>query len=60
MQVVKQLWVHIKANELQDPADRRQIRCDDKMQAVFQMQRVGMFQMMKLLSSHLYPVDEEQ
>ncbi|EFW99809.1 swib mdm2 domain containing protein [Grosmannia clavigera kw1407] len=59
-QVVKKLWVYIKAHDLQDPLDKRQIRCDDKMQAVFQQQRVGMFQMNKLLGSHLYPVEEEE
>lgn len=58
-QVVKKLWEHIKGHELQDPTDKRQIRCDDKMQAVFKQQRIDMFQMNKLLSNHLYPVDEE-
>lgn len=58
-QVVKKLWEHIKSNELQDPSDRRQICCDEKMQAVFKQQKVDMFQMNKLLGNHLYPVDEE-
>ncbi|KAK0750031.1 SWIB/MDM2 domain-containing protein [Schizothecium vesticola] len=57
-QVVKKLWEHIKANELQDPSDKRQIVCDDKMQAVFERSRVDMFQMNKLLGSHLYPIEE--
>ncbi|KAL2757247.1 hypothetical protein ACRALDRAFT_1074385 [Sodiomyces alcalophilus JCM 7366] len=59
-QVVKKLWEHIKANELQDPSDKRQIRCDDMMHAVFKQSRVDMFQMNKLIGSHLYPVEEEQ
>ncbi|CAK7206245.1 hypothetical protein SEUCBS139899_009032 [Sporothrix eucalyptigena] len=58
-QVVKKLWEHIKGNDLQDPTDKRQIRCDEKMQAVFKQQKIDMFQMNKLLSNHLYPVDEE-
>lgn len=58
-QVVKKLWEHIKANELQDPKDKRQIRCDDKMHAVFKQSKVDMFQMNKLVGNHLYPVDEE-
>ncbi|ERS99633.1 upstream activation factor subunit UAF30 [Sporothrix schenckii 1099-18] len=58
-QVVKKLWEHIKGHELQDPQDKRQIRCDEKMQAVFKQQKIDMFQMNKLLSNHLYPVDEE-
>lgn len=58
-QVVKKLWEHIKSNELQDPSDKRQICCDDMMQAVFKQARVDMFQMNKLVGSHLYPVEEE-
>ena len=29
-QVVKAIWEHIKANDLQDPRDKRDIICDDK------------------------------
>ncbi|KAI1761924.1 hypothetical protein GGR53DRAFT_522048 [Hypoxylon sp. FL1150] len=49
-QVVKKLWEHIKGNDLQDPSDKRQIRCDDMMQAVFKQTRVDMFQMNKLVT----------
>ncbi|KAI0880292.1 uncharacterized protein GGS22DRAFT_182389 [Annulohypoxylon maeteangense] len=55
-QVVKKLWEHIKGNQLQDPNDKRQIRCDEMMQAVFKQARVDMFQMNKLVGNHLYPV----
>lgn len=58
-QVVKKLWEHIKANDLQDPKDKRQIRCDEKMQAVFKQARVDMFRMNKEIGNHLYPVGEE-
>ncbi|KAJ4244383.1 hypothetical protein ACHAPJ_011238 [Fusarium lateritium] len=58
-QVVKKLWEHIKANELQDPKDKRQIICDEKMQAVFKQAKVDMFRMNKDIGSHLYPVGEE-
>lgn len=57
-QVVKKLWEHIKANDLQDPKDKRQIICDDKMQAVFKQSKVDMFKMNKDIGSHLYPVEE--
>lgn len=57
-QVVKKLWAHIKANELQDPKDKRQIRCDDMMLAIFKQSKVDMFQMNKLLGNHLYPIEE--
>jgi len=39
-QVVKKIWEYIKANDLQDPADKRQIRCDEKLQSVFKTVRV--------------------
>ncbi|KAK0625423.1 hypothetical protein B0T17DRAFT_617516 [Bombardia bombarda] len=58
-QVVKKLWEYIKGNDLQDPSDRRQILCDEKMQAIFKQTRVDMFQMNKLLGHQLYPVEEE-
>ncbi|KAF3005397.1 hypothetical protein G7054_g5630 [Neopestalotiopsis clavispora] len=59
-QVVKKLWEHIKGNELQDPKDKRQILCDEKLQAVFKQSKVDMFQMNRLVGAHLYPVDEVQ
>ncbi|ABN67421.2 predicted protein, partial [Scheffersomyces stipitis CBS 6054] len=34
-QVVKQLWIYIKDNELQNPDDKRQIMCDEKLQKLF-------------------------
>ena len=57
-QGVKKLWAHIKLHSLQEPSDKRQIRCDDKMLAVFKTPRVDMFSMNKTLGNHLYPVDE--
>ncbi|KAI8628071.1 DEK C terminal domain-containing protein [Xylariaceae sp. FL1651] len=57
-QVVKKLWAHIKDKQLQDPSDKRQILCDDRMQAVFKLAKVDMFQMNKLVGNHLYPVEE--
>ncbi|KAH6645754.1 SWIB/MDM2 domain protein [Truncatella angustata] len=59
-QVVKKLWEHIKENNLQDPKDKRQILCDEKMQAVFKQAKVDMFQMNRIVGDHLYPVEEPQ
>ncbi|TVY44271.1 Upstream activation factor subunit [Lachnellula occidentalis] len=58
-QVVKKLWEYIKGNDLQDPADKRQILCDDKLQLVFKQDKVHMFTMNKLLGKQLYDVEEE-
>ncbi|KAG4029882.1 hypothetical protein MFRU_014g01770 [Monilinia fructicola] len=58
-QVVKKIWEHIKGHNLQDPSDKRQIICDDKMQLVFKQDKVHMFTMNKLLGKQLYPIEEE-
>ena len=52
-QTVKKLWEYIKANDLQDDEDRRTIVNDPPMRAVFGCDRMGMFEMQKLLSPHL-------
>ncbi|AEO60084.1 hypothetical protein MYCTH_2308924 [Thermothelomyces thermophilus ATCC 42464] len=57
-QVVKKLWDYIKENGLQDPNDKRQIRCDEKLHAVFKQDKINMFSMNKLLGNQLYPVEE--
>ncbi|CAI7649882.1 unnamed protein product [Penicillium pancosmium] len=57
-QTVKKVWQYIRENELQDPADRRQIRCDEPMRAVFKQDRVHMFTMTKILNQNLYNPDE--
>ena len=52
-QVVKRLWEYIKEHNLQDPMDKRSIICDDKLRAVFNRDRVDMFKMNKILSTHV-------
>jgi chromatin remodeling complex protein RSC6 len=53
-EVTKNLWKYIKENNLQDPNDKRTIVADEKLKAVFGGQeRVGMFEMTKLISKHL-------
>jgi upstream activation factor subunit UAF30 len=57
-QTVKKIWAYVKERDLQDPSDKRQIRCDDAMRAVFRQDKVHMFTMNKLLAQHLYAADE--
>jgi upstream activation factor subunit UAF30 len=59
-QCVKKIWQYVKERDLQDPADKRQIRCDDRMRAVFKSDRVHMFTMNKVLATQLYPYEEEE
>ena len=52
-EVVSKVWDYIKANDLQDPANRREILADDKLGKVFGKDRVSMFEMNKHLARHL-------
>ena len=57
-QTVKRIWAYVRANDLQDPRDKRMIRCDDALRAVFKQDKVHMFTMNKILSQNLYVPDE--
>ena len=52
-QVVSKLWVYIKANNLQNPNDKREILCDDKLQRIMKKRKVTMFQMNTHIGEHL-------
>ena len=52
-QVVKKVWDYIKQNNLQNPANKREIKADDKLRAVFGKDKVSMFEMNKHLAAHL-------
>ena len=54
-QIVKGLWAYIKENNLQNPADRREILCDKAMKAVFNMDMFTSFGMNKYIGAHLLP-----
>ncbi|KAH9844436.1 SWI complex, BAF60b domains, partial [Teratosphaeria destructans] len=57
-ETVKRIWAYVKERDLQDPSDKRQIRCDDKMRQVFKSDKVHMFTMNKVLAQQLYPIDQ--
>lgn len=53
-QVVKKLWEYIKKNDLQNPANKRNILADEKLKALFGGKgEVTMFEMTKLVSPHM-------
>lgn len=58
-EVVKQLWVHIREKDLQDPNNRRNIICDETLRALFGVDSINMFQMNKALSKHIWPLDSD-
>lgn len=52
-EVTSKLWAYIKKNNLQDPAAKRFINADAKLKEVFGKPRVDMFEMTRLVQSHL-------
>jgi len=52
-EVVSKMWDYIKKNNLQNPANKREILADDKLEKVFGTKKVTMFEMNKHLSRHL-------
>ncbi|CAH2354106.1 protein Tri1p [[Candida] railenensis] len=57
-QVVKILWEYIKGRDLQNPSDKRIIICDEKLQRLFKKKTVGAFEMNKILSKHIFPLED--
>ena len=52
--VVSKIWAYIKRNNLQNPANKREILADDKLRPVFDgKSKVSMFEMNKHLAKHL-------
>ncbi|MBJ6128537.1 SWIB/MDM2 domain-containing protein [Microvirga splendida] len=53
-EVVSKVWEYIKANNLQNPANKREIMADEKLRAVFDgKDKVSMFEMNKHFARHL-------
>jgi DNA topoisomerase-3 len=52
-EAVKKLWEYIRAHNLQDPQDKRQIVADAKLRAVLGQDRIGMFGLAGALGAHL-------
>jgi chromatin remodeling complex protein RSC6 len=52
-EVTKRVWDYIKARNLQNPANKRNILCDDALKAVMGKDEVTMFEMTGLVGRHL-------
>jgi upstream activation factor subunit UAF30 len=53
-ELTKRVWAYIREHKLQDAQDRRRIRADDKLRAVFNGQdSVTMFELTKFVSRHV-------
>lgn len=59
--VTKYLWEYIREHDLQNPNDKREILCDDKMKKVMGGQKkVTMFSMNKFITPHLIEKAEKE
>ena len=54
-EVTKRLWDYIKARNLQNPANKRNILCDESLRAIMGKDEVTMFEMTGLVGRHLSP-----
>jgi chromatin remodeling complex protein RSC6 len=52
-EVTKKVWEYVKKNDLQDKAKRTMINADAKLKEIFKKGQVSMFEMTKLINSHL-------
>ncbi|QXW20217.1 SWIB/MDM2 domain-containing protein (plasmid) [Comamonas aquatica] len=52
-EIVKKLWDYIKANNLQNPSNKREILADAKLKPIFGKDKVTMFEMAGLIGKNL-------
>ncbi|MDB5695252.1 MAG: hypothetical protein JWN21_795 [Sphingomonas bacterium] len=52
-QVISKVWDYIKSNNLQNPANKREILADEKLKKVFGKDSCTMFEMNKHIAAHL-------
>lgn len=50
---VSKLWVHVRTHNLHDPTNKRTIVADGKLRPIFGKDRVTMFELAKVIGSHL-------
>jgi upstream activation factor subunit UAF30 len=52
-EMMKRIWDYIKKNNLQDKTNRRMINADDKLKPLFGKNQVSMFDLAKIVNSHI-------
>ena len=52
-EIISKLWVYIKAQKLQDSANKRMINADAKLKPIFGKDQVSMFEMAGLIGKHV-------
>lgn len=56
---MKKIWAYIREKDLQDPKNKRNIRCDESLRGLFRVNSINMFQMNKALTKHIWPLSME-
>jgi upstream activation factor subunit UAF30 len=52
-EITKRIWDYIKKHNLQNPANKREILADEKLERVLGVKSVSMFEMTKIINKHL-------
>ncbi|MDK2766571.1 MULTISPECIES: SWIB/MDM2 domain-containing protein [unclassified Sphingomonas] len=52
-EIVSKMWEYIKKNDLQNPANKREILADAKLKPIFGADKVTMFEMNKHIAKHV-------
>ncbi|MEP9357462.1 SWIB/MDM2 domain-containing protein [Sphingomonas sp. KR3-1] len=52
-EIVSKMWDYIKKNNLQNPANKREILADDTLKPIFGADKVTMFEMNKHIAKHV-------
>lgn len=52
-EIISELWIYIKKNNLQDKNNPRLIICDDKLLSIFKKSQVSMFELARMVGQHL-------
>ena len=58
--VTKRVWDYVKANNLQNPADRREILCDPTLEKLFNKKKFSMFKLSKYLCEVSFNMTEHR
>jgi len=52
-EITKRIWAYIKEHNLQNPGNKGEILADEKLERVFGVKTINMFEMTKIISQHL-------
>jgi upstream activation factor subunit UAF30 len=54
VQVVQKMWEYIRGHDLQNPADKREVKLDKPLQDIFKVKTFTIFSMNKHISTQMH------